>query len=154
VRVVLFANEENGLRGAQQYAKDHAAEIGKHQMALEVDLGAGRVHTTRFLGADVDKPAFEELARKLAPLGISSDTEPAFGGADTIPLRALGVPLLDLHQDATKYFDVHHTANDTLEQVTKEDLDQVVAAIATAAWVGADAEASFERTPEDKRKRK
>jgi Zn-dependent M28 family amino/carboxypeptidase len=69
------------------------------------------------------------------------------------PLRALGVPLLDLHQDATKYFDVHHTANDTIDQVTKEDLDQVVGAVATVAYLAADAETMFTRVPEEKRKR-
>src|SRR6185437_7237027 len=50
VRVVLFANEENGLRGARAYAAAHAAELGDHVVALEADLGAGRVYATRFLG--------------------------------------------------------------------------------------------------------
>ena len=153
VRVVLFANEENGLRGALAYAKDHAAEVDKHQLALEIDLGSGRVHTTRSLTADSEKTAFEKIYKALEPLGITSDQDSAYGGADIGPLRALGVPLLDLHQDATKYFDVHHTANDTMDQVTKEDLDQVVGAVATVAYLAADAETMFTRVPEEKRKR-
>jgi carboxypeptidase Q len=154
VRVVLFANEENGLRGAKAYAKDHAAEMDKHQLAVEIDLGSGRVHTLRFLGADSASATFSHIAGLIAPLGIAYEQGPATGGADTIPIRALGVPLADLHQDATKYFDVHHTANDTLAQVTKEDLDQVVAAVATVAWGAADAPDFFARVPEDRRKRR
>jgi carboxypeptidase Q len=153
VRVVLFANEENGLRGAKAYAKDHATEVDKHQLALEIDLGAGRVHTLRFLGADDSSGTFQKIATFVAPLGITYEQAPAYGGADTIPLRALGVPIADLHQDATKYFDVHHTANDTLAQVTKEDLDQVVAGVATVAWAAAEAPDSFARVPEARRKR-
>lgn len=154
VRVVLFANEENGLRGAKKYAVDHAAEVDKHQLALEIDLGSGRVHTVRFSGADGSSATFLRAAGLLAPLGIAFEAEPARGGADTSPLVPLGVPIADLHQDATKYFDIHHTANDTLAQVSKEDLDQVVAAVATLAWVAADTTDSFARVPEERRKRK
>ncbi|MDI1450413.1 M20/M25/M40 family metallo-hydrolase [Polyangium sp. 6x1] len=153
IRVVLFANEENGLRGAVAYAKDHAAELDKHQLALEIDLGAGRAHTTRFLVADASRPLAERIASLVSPLGIQYDKDPAHGGADLIPLHAAAVPIVDLHQDATNYFDVHHTANDTLDKVTKEDLDQVVGAVATVAWAAADAPETFARVPEELRKR-
>jgi carboxypeptidase Q len=154
VRVVLFANEENGLRGAKKYAVDHAAEVDKHQLALEVDLGSGRVHTVRFLGADGSSATFARIAGLLTPLGVAFEGEPARGGADTSPLLPLGVPIADLHQDATTYFDIHHTANDTLAQVSKSDLDQVVAAVVTVAWVAADSTDSFARVPADRRERK
>ncbi|TKC96349.1 M20/M25/M40 family metallo-hydrolase [Polyangium fumosum] len=153
IRVVLFANEENGLRGAVAYAKDHAAELDKHQLALEIDLGSGRVHTTRFLVADASRPVAERIASLVSPLGIQYDKAPARGGADLIPLHAAAVPIVDLHQDATNYFDVHHTANDTLDKVTKEDLDQVVGAVATVAWAAAEAPETFARVPEELRKR-
>lgn len=153
IRVVLFANEENGLRGAVAYAKDHAAELDKHQLALEIDLGAGRAHTTRFLIDEASRPLAERIASLVTPLGLQYDKGPAHGGADLIPLRAAAVPLVDLHQDATNYFDVHHTANDTLDKVTKEDLDQVVGAVATVAWAAADAPETFARVPEALRKR-
>lgn len=154
VRVVLFANEENGLRGAKAYGADHAAEVNKHQLALEIDLGSGRVHTLRFLRGDDTTPTYARIAQLLSPLGIAFDVEPAMGGADTIPLRAAGVPIADLHQDATKYFDFHHTANDTLAQVSPEDLQQVVAAVATVAWTAAESPDSFARVPEARRERK
>ncbi len=151
IRVVLFANEENGLRGAVAYGKEHAAELDKHQLALEMDLGGGRVHTTRFLAADATRPTLERMARGLETLGIKYDAGPAHGGADLIPLHAAGVPIADLHQDATNYFDVHHTADDTLDKITKADLDQVVAAVATLAWTAAEAPETFARVPEGKR---
>jgi carboxypeptidase Q len=154
VRVVLFANEENGLMGAKTYAKDHAAEVDKHQMALEVDLGAGRAHTVRFLRADDSAATYTRIADLLAPLGVKFEADPASGGADTIPLRALGVPIVDLHQDATTYFDIHHTANDTLDQVSKPDLDQVVGAVATVAWTAAETSDFLGRVPEARRERK
>jgi len=154
VRVVLFANEENGLRGAKTYATDHTVEMEKHHLAMEVDYGSGRVHTIRFLGAENSAATFSRIAGFVAPLGIAYEQAPASGGADTIPLRPFGVPLVDLSQDATKYFDVHHTANDTLAQVAKEDLDQVVAAVATVAWAAADAPDFFARVPEEQRGRK
>lgn len=154
VRVVLFANEENGLRGAKQYAADHAAEVNAHQLALEIDLGADRVHTLRFLRADDASPTYSRIAELLVPLGITFDAEAGYGGADMIPLRALGVPIADLHQDATHYFDVHHTANDTLDQVSKENLEQVVAAVVTTAWTAAESTDFFARVPADRRERK
>lgn len=154
VRVVLFANEENGLKGAKQYAVDHAAEVNAHQLALEIDLGSDKVHTVRFLRGDGVEPAYTKIAELLRPLVITFDSEPAYGGADLIPLRALGVPLVDLHQDASHYFDIHHTANDTLDQVSKENLEQVVAAVATVAWTAADTTDLFVRVPEGRRERK
>jgi Zn-dependent M28 family amino/carboxypeptidase len=154
VRVVLFANEENGLRGAKQYAIDHATEVDKHHLALEIDMGSGRVHTVRFLGGPPSSATFAQIAGLTVPLGIAFDAEPAHGGADTSPLLALGVPIVDLHQDATKYFDFHHTANDTLAQVSKTDLEQVVGAVATVVWAAAETTDLFARVPEGQRGRK
>ncbi len=66
---------------------------------------------------------------------------------------AAGVPVLDLRQDATRYFDFHHTANDTFERIHKADLDQAAAAFAAAAYAAADAPGDFGRVPADKRNR-
>ena len=153
VRVVLFANEENGLRGAHAYAAAHAAELGGHVLAVEADLGAGRVYEARFLGAPAAQPAFRAVAAAVEPLGAASSADDAHGGSDLGPLLAAGVPILDLRQDATEYFDFHHTANDTIERVHKAELDQAAAAFTAAAYAAADASADFGRVPEDKRKR-
>ncbi len=151
VRVVFFANEENGLEGAKAYAKAHAAEVPKHVIAFEADFGAGRVVAVRYAGAEDKRPQFLTIASLLKPLGVALSTEPAGGGADISPLQALGVPMLDLRQDGTTYFDFHHTANDTVERIEKAEIDQAAAAFAAAAYAAADAPSDFGRLPEDKR---
>jgi carboxypeptidase Q len=152
VRIVLFANEENGLRGGTAYAAAHAAEIGAHVLAMEADLGDGRVYEARFLGSPAAGPAFRAVAAAVEPLGSVTSAEEAHGGADISPLLAAGVPVLDLRQDATTYFDFHHTANDTLERVRRSELDLAAAAFTAAAYAAADTTADFGRVPEDKRK--
>jgi carboxypeptidase Q len=151
VRVVLFANEENGLAGAKAYAKAHEAEAGKHVLALESDFGAGRVYETRFLGGPAERARFLAVAALVKPLGVEVSEGDAEGGADLLPLQELGVPLMDLRQDGTLYFDYHHTANDTVEHIQKADIDQVAAAYAAAAYAAADAPGDFGRVPADKR---
>ncbi len=148
LRFVLFANEENGLAGARAYAKAHEAELDKHVLAAEADLGAGRVYETRFLGGEDKRAAFERLTKDLPSLGIAVSSEEAEGGADLSTLRAAGVPVFDLRQDASIYFDHHHTENDTLDKIDKADLDSVAAAytlVAQAAGYGRD---DFGRVPE------
>jgi carboxypeptidase Q len=154
VRVVLYANEENGLAGARAYAKEHEAELSKHILALEADSGAGRVYEARFLGDEAKRPQFVSLIDLVKAIGVEPSPASAHGGADLSPLLAAGVPVMDLRQDSSLYFDVHHTANDTMEQVRKVDLDQVTAAFAAVAYGAADGAGDFGRIPEDKRKRR
>ena len=66
----------------------------------------------------------------LEPLGAAIDPAPAEGGVDLIPLKRAGVPVVDLLQDETRYFDVHHTANDVLSMVVVEELNLAVAGFA------------------------
>jgi Zn-dependent M28 family amino/carboxypeptidase len=133
LRVLLTANEEYGLSGARAYAAAHAAELPHHALAIELDSGAGRVlrFATRFAAGDA--AAAEELSALLAPLGLARAAEPASGGADLTPLAPAGLPLVDLDQDRSRYFDLHHTENDTLDKIDPADLRQVLAALVTAA---------------------
>jgi hypothetical protein len=153
LRFVLFANEENGLAGGKAYAKDHAAELDRHVLAIEADFGAARVFESRFLGAEKARPAFLALSAQLAALGVTPSEGEAEGGADISTLMAVGVPVVDLRQDGTSYFDIHHTANDTMEQIDKDEIAQAAAAFATFAYAAASSEADFGRIPDDKRKR-
>jgi carboxypeptidase Q len=153
VRVVFFANEESGLAGAKAYAKAHDAEVPKHVLALEADFGAGRVVEARFSGGEDKRAQFLSVAALVKPLGVTISEEPAEGGADLSPLQALGVPLFDLRQDGTTYFDFHHTANDTIERIDRAEIDQVAAAYAATAYAAADAPSDFGRIPADKRER-
>jgi carboxypeptidase Q len=151
VRVVL-ANEESGLRGAKEYAKLHGDELAKHMIALESDLGAGKVFGLSYLAGPNAGPSIKAIAAPLAAIGVASPSPAEHHGADLWPLRGAGVPVVDLHQDATKYFDLHHTADDTLDKIDAAELAQVVAATATFTFGAADADSDFGRIPDDKRK--
>ena len=138
VRVVFFANEEFGLSGARAYAEAHADELSRHVLAIESDLGAGPLWRFGTRWAPAARPLAERIASWLEPLGVEQFDDQAHGGADLIPLAAAHVPLADLPQDAGSYFDVHHTADDTLNQVDPQDLAKNVAAYATLAYAAAE----------------
>jgi carboxypeptidase Q len=147
VRVVLFANEEFGLSGANAYAAQAGSELARHVIAMEADLGAGPAwrFETRVPGAMLPKTQF--IAKALQPLGVERGGNAAEGGSDLNPLRRQGVPVFDVDLDATKYFDYHHTANDTLDKIDAKALDQSVAAYAVAAYLAAVASGDFGRVP-------
>ncbi len=82
----------------------------------------------------------------------SQMTEGDYGGADISRMIAAGVPLLGLSQDASTYFDLHHTANDTFDKIVPKDMDQATAAAAVIAWSLAELPGPIERVPAAKRK--
>jgi hypothetical protein len=148
VRVVLFANEELGLSGARAYAEAHAGELGRHVLAGESDFGAGRIWRFALRAAPSAEADAEALAGVLAPLGIEWGGTTAHGGADLTPLGAARVPVADLTPDGTYYFDVHHTADDTLSQVDPDDLAQGAAAWSVLAFWAAETDAVLGPAPE------
>ena len=80
----------------------------------------------------------------LYPIGVlATDQAEQFGGADIGPLAQAGVPVFRLAQDGTRYFDLHHTANDTLDKIDPEQLSQNVAAWAALIWLIADSDVEF-----------
>jgi carboxypeptidase Q len=145
LRVVLFANEEFGLSGADAYAKAHAAELPRHVLALESDLGTGRVWRLESRVADEAMSWVHELDRLVFPIGAVSGSNQGAGGADLEPLERAGVPTLSLLQDATAYFDFHHTANDTLDKANARDLDYNVAAWSAVVYAAAELPGDFGR---------
>ena len=137
IRVVLFTNEENGLEGAEQYVADHAAEMGRHVMALEADTG---VFAPRGFSVQGDADAIRratDIASLLEPLGATRITS-GHSGADVGELVDKGVPGLGLSMDSSTYFDYHHSQADTLDKIRPEDLRRDVAAVAIMAYVVAD----------------
>ncbi len=147
LRVVLFANEEFGLSGARAYAEAHEEELERHRLALESDLGGDRVW--RF-ATRVDPGALTAVQRivpVLEPLGVEWHGNEARGGADLIPLRAARVPFADLTQDASRYFDLHHTVDDTFDKVDPDALAQNVAAYAAVAYWAAETRDDLGRAP-------
>jgi len=144
LRVVLFANEEQGVYGGLEYARMHRHELDSHVVGAESDFGAGRVYQMSASVSEGAAAAIEDLAHALAPLGISYDASvTASGGADMGEMGKLGMPVVDLKQDGSFYFDVHHTANDTLDKVEQDGLRQNVAAWVTLALFAAESKAVF-----------
>jgi len=123
IRVVLFANEENGLRGGNKYAEEAKAKNEKHIFALESDAGG---FTPRGFGFTV-KPEQLEKVRKWAPLFLPYgvyELNQGGGGADIGPLqRTFGTPLAGLQPDSQRYFDIHHARSDVFEAVNKRELE-------------------------------
>jgi Zn-dependent M28 family amino/carboxypeptidase len=148
--VVLFANEEFGLSGARAYAAAHSDELAAHVAAVEADLGAGAVWSFTSGVEAGQLPKVEALARLLAPLGIEPGNNDGRGGADLIPIASSRVPQFGLWQDASQYFDLHHTEDDTLAMVDPAGLKQNLAAHAVFAYFAAEVEGGFGRAPEPK----
>jgi hypothetical protein len=151
VRVVLFANEENGLAGGKAYALAHAAELPKHAAAFEADSGTGAPSGLGWTAGPSAETLLASIAKILEPIGAGALKADAGGGADIGPMKAAGVPQFAALQDTSLYFDYHHTANDTFDKIEPAALDRVVATAAVFAWVAARAPEPFEKIPEEKR---
>ena len=145
IRVVLYANEEFGTSGARAYAEAHKGELSRHVLATEADLGAGRVWRLASRVDPATLPLVADLARLLE---VEQGNNEAGGGADIGLLAPAHVPVLALAQDATAYFDYHHTSNDTLDKIDPKDLDQNVASWVAVAYVAAEMPGDFGRAPE------
>jgi carboxypeptidase Q len=139
IRVVLWTNEENGLRGGTAYHDAHKAEIAKHILAIESDSG---VYRPEGFGLAETAPLqvrsnLLEIAKLLS--GIGADQIAADGGgADISPMMHDGVPGVSLDVDGTHYFDIHHTHADTLDKVNPRELALCVATMAVMAYTVAD----------------
>jgi Zn-dependent M28 family amino/carboxypeptidase len=132
VRVVLFMNEENGLRGGRAYAEAHAAELPRHVAAMEMDSGGGKPVGISLRagmgGPDLVRPWLTPLVA----LGAANFTTREAGGADLSPMASARVPFFGMDVDSSRYFDVHHTMADTLDKVDPQDLARSTAA---TAWL-------------------
>jgi carboxypeptidase Q len=142
IRVVLFTNEENGLKGGKAYAEAHASELPNTVLALEAD-GGGYAPTG--FGIDHKDPEKAKRIRaRLAPVAAllrdlgASTIEENGGGADISPMKPAGVTQASIEVANRTYFDYHHTAADTLDKVRPEDLAAMAAATAVFAYVVAD----------------
>ena len=136
VRAVLFMNEENGTRGAQEYARLAALEAPKrrHLAAIESDAGG---FTPR--GFSVEAPAAQVAAvQRFAPLlapYLADAISGGHAGTDIEPLGKLGTVLLGLSPDSQRYFDVHHAATDVFEEVNRRELELGGGVMAAMVWL-------------------
>lgn len=122
IRVVLFMNEENGLRGGRKYAEVAKAKNEKHVFALESDAGG---FTPRGFSFDCSDVMFSKIEawRPLFKPYLIHYFEKGGSGADIGPLKSGDIVLAGLRPDSQRYFDHHHAANDTFEHVNKRELE-------------------------------
>ncbi|MDC6170820.1 M28 family peptidase [Paucibacter sp. XJ19-41] len=146
VRVVLFANEENGFDGALAYAEQYKAQV--HQFVGESDLGAGLVYRLQSRVRPEALGIVAQIGQQLATLGIAPGSNEATPGPDAaLLMRRLNWPALELSQDGSDYFDWHHAPNDTLDKIDPAKLSQAVAAWAVMAWLAAQSPLPFGPMP-------
>lgn len=127
IRVVLFANEENGLRGGKAYFAAHGSE--RHVAAVESDIGGG---APQGFGTTASEAQQAWLTPMLAGSGLF--TRPDGGGADISPLTHDGVLAIGLLPDDSHYFDVHHTDADTVDKIDPAALADSTGALAALLW--------------------
>ena len=146
IRVVMWGSEEQGGSG-EAYAEAHKGEVAGIVLAGESDLGGDEIFQTRLPKGSLGHPAMKAFVAALPPLKVIVSPEPAAnGGSDTEGLQMLGVPVVDFDQDASRYFDLHHSADDTLDKVDPKKLAQNVAAWAAFLRVVADSDIDFRKT--------
>jgi hypothetical protein len=145
IRVVMFGSEEQGGSGGA-YAAAHKDEIGKIVLVGESDEGVGTIWSADLPKGSAARPEMKAFANAVAPLRVIVTTKPSqFGGSDVAPMVVLGAPVADLHQDASRYFDLHHSADDTLDKVDPKDLAQNVAVWATFIHTVANSDIDFRK---------
>lgn len=147
IRVALFANEEQGLFGGREYLAQQLIKepsgLMQHVFVVESDLGAGRIYRIDGRVNQIGWAMVRKMHRHLAPLGIELGENDRPGGSDIYPMIQAGAANIALRQDATEYFDLHHTDNDTLDKIDPEALNQNVAAYAVLAWLAANHDVGF-----------
>jgi carboxypeptidase Q len=129
IRVVWFGAEEPGGFGGKAYAEAHGKE--RYAIAGESDFGADRVWRFSSQLMKSDPAAYAQLTASLAPLGITKNDNGQADGTDVEPTITAGAPWVSLNQDGTRYFDWHHTPDDTLDKIDPVQLRQNVAAWTT-----------------------
>lgn len=139
VRVVMWTNEENGLRGANAY-RDMVQENGtleNHVLAIESDGGVFEPRGFGFGGSDEAFEMVSAIGKLLEPIG-SEMVSRGGGGADIGPIMREGVPGMGLLVDNSRYFWYHHTAADTIDKLDEQEYQKCIATMAVMAYVAAD----------------
>ncbi|MGK6341309.1 M20/M25/M40 family metallo-hydrolase [Chryseobacterium sp. DT-3] len=121
IRVICFANEENGLKGGIQYGKTVKEKNEKHLFAIESDAGG---FAPRGIALEMDNEKRNQIkswTSLFIPYGVYN-FEGKYSGADISPLHDMGVPTAELVPDSQRYFDIHHTEEDTFDKVNRREL--------------------------------
>jgi carboxypeptidase Q len=144
IRVVLWTNEENGLRGANAYRDAHLGEIDDHVLAIESDNGVFKPSGYYIAGSDAALATARQIASLLSSFG-ATDVQRGGPQADVSPLAERGVPAAAPIVDGSRYFWFHHSAGDTMDKLDPREMAECVAAMAVLAYVAADMPERFPR---------
>lgn len=134
IRAIAFMNEENGLGGGKAYGKETEEKKWKHIAAIETDAGG---FTPRGFGVDTVGGMYKTVSSWLPlfkPYFINFINQGG-GGADISPLEKFNVPCIGYEPDSQRYFDIHHTADDTFDKVNKRELELGAAAIGSLIYL-------------------
>lgn len=134
IRIVLFANEENGLRGGRKYAEEAKRKNERHLFALESDAGG---FSPRGFSIDADQANLEQINswKKLFEPYFIHVFRPGYSAPDLTPLKGYCDVLVGLLPDSQRYFDVHHAATDTFDKINKRELELGAAAMASLLYL-------------------
>ncbi len=134
IRAVMYMNEENGLRGGIEYAKQAELKKEKHIAAIESDRGGFTPRGFTMTADDVAKNKIKSWKPLLEIYGLTDFSQEG-GGADIGPLAPQGVPLIGYLPDSQRYFDYHHTQEDTFDKVNKRELELGTASMAALVYL-------------------
>lgn len=134
LRAVMWMNEENGLRGGQEYARVAKEKGEKHIAAIESDSGGFLPIGFSSTGTEAQRGKLASWAELLRPYQLWS-LQKAGGGADIGPLRDQGTLLIGLLPDSQKYFIYHHTEADVFEAVDRRELELGAAGMAALVYL-------------------
>lgn len=141
IRVLMAGAEEVGLFGSVAYSKAHLGE--PIAVGLESDFGADRIWRFDSNFRETNPALHKKIAAAVARFGVSAGTDVATGGADINIVRDQKGALIDLQQDGTRYFDLHHTPDDTLDKIDIVQLRQNVAVWTQVAGILANEESAI-----------
>lgn len=147
IRVVMWGSEEQG-GSAGAYAAAHKDEMAAMIVAGESDGGAGRIWSLSTPPSAAGHDAMKAFRSVLPKLQVNvSLAPPRLGGADISGLIGAGVPFVDFNQDMSRYFDLHHAADDTLDKIDPAELSQNVAVWAAFLYTVANSDVDFRTKP-------
>jgi carboxypeptidase Q len=138
VRVVLFTNEENGLRGGTAYRDRYKAEAARHVLAIESDSGVFAPTRIGFSGSEPAQRAMRDIGALLSSFGLP-EIGSGGGGADIGPIAQAGrVPMLAYQGDSARYFTIHHTPADTVDRIAPDEVSKAAAALGVITYIVAE----------------
>src|SRR6059058_1299169 len=145
IRVIAWMNEENGLGGSKQYAKDQEKDLANHFAVMETDGGADHPVGLHIKAKPEVKEMWKPVAAILQESGAGMLSLAEHAGADIEPMEKAGVPAFAPIQDGRFYFNYHHTAADTLDKIVPKELAENSAVVAVFAYAMANSEQPLPR---------